>query len=175
MKKLISAILTAAMVLSLGCIMTACDETTPDEPANNDSVSSVVDIVSDTAEGDDFPAALANIEAYEIPEIDNTGWTLAGGMFNGVEMEEADVNEVLEACGGSLQFIFLEEGKIQLVNGQKTFDGTYTVTNDGFVVDAVFDGYGYYGVFTLVEEETVFVVVNKIDSEKALYMTQIVG
>ena len=177
MKKLISMILIVVMMLTTVCFMSACGEDT--EVAEGDDSSQVSDdtnpteVPSSTDNTSYFPEALTNVQAYPVPDVSNTGWELAGGIINGVEMEEADVQAVLTACGGKLQFIFLDEGNVQLVNGEKTLDGTYQTVAENYFIDAVFEGYEYYGVFTDVNGTTALIIVNKTESEKALYMVQI--
>ena len=87
MKKLFNGVVVVMMVLAMMLAFTACNE--PE------------------VSGDDFPEALQNVETYEIADVSDTGWTLSGGMINGVEMEEADLLSVLEACGGTFEFLFL--------------------------------------------------------------------
>ncbi len=122
-----------------------------------------------------FPKALENISAVQIPDIDYTGWELAGGMVNGVEMEEEDVQAVLTACGGVFNFVFNEKGAVTMGNGEGDFAGTYEVLEENFAIHAVFDGYEYYAVFTDVEGVTVMVLSNVLDSETAFYMIPIEG
>lgn len=120
-----------------------------------------------------FPEALKKVDAYPIPDIANSGWELAGGMIKGVEMEESDLQSVLDACGGKFQFIFLDADKVQMINGENAFDGTYKSVEENYALDAVFEGYEYYGVFTQIDGETVLILANKAAPETALYMMQI--
>ena len=64
-------------------------------------------------------------------------------------------------------------GECTLVNGADGIPGTYTVVADGYFIDAHFEGYDYYGAFTMVEGNLVLILVNKTDSEKAFYMSYI--
>lgn len=154
MKKLFSGIMAVMLVLAMMLAFTACDQ--PE------------------VSGDDFPEALQNVETYEISDVSDTGWTLSGGMINGVEMEEADLLAVLEACGGVFEFVFLDTTNVMMVNGNDAYEGTYEIINDNQAIKATFEGYSYYGVFTVVSGEQVLIVVNTANSEKALYLTQIV-
>ena len=153
MKKLFNGVVVVMMVLAMMLAFTACNE--PE------------------VSGDDFPEALQNVETYEIADVSDTGWTLSGGMINGVEMEEADLLSVLEACGGTFEFLFLSQDNVMMVNGNGAYEGKYEIINDGQAIKATFEGYTYFGVFTIVSGEQVLIVVNSVDSEKALYMTQI--
>ena len=60
-----------------------------------------------------------------------------------------------------------------MINGEKTFDGTYKVIQDNYAIELIFDGYEYYGVFTSVNGENVLILVNKQEPETAIYMTYI--
>lgn len=173
MKKLFSILLVMVLTLSMSFVMTSCGEDTDvtDDTTSQADTASVEEEVSE--EQNVFPKALESFEALPIEDLANTGWTLSGGMVDGVEMEEADLQAVLDATGGVMQFVFLDEGKANLINGQQTFEGTYTLVNEDYIIDAVFTGYEYYGVLTPVGEEIVLIIVNKNDSETALYFTMI--
>lgn len=111
------------------------------------------------------------MQAIPLPDIVNTGWQLSGGMVNGKEMEQSDVQSILDACGGRFNFIFPEAGAVVMENGEKSLSGTYEAVADHYIIHAVFEGYGYYAVFTTIDEVTVMVLVNKAESETALYLT----
>ena len=120
-----------------------------------------------------FPEALTNVDAYPVNDIEDTIWQFAGGMINGVEMEEADLNAIYEAMGGIFNFYFVDDKNIIMANGEQSFNGTYTVAAENYIIDATFEGYAYYGVFTVVDEVPVLIMVNKADSEKAFYFYMI--
>lgn len=124
-------------------------------------------------EGSVFPQALSDLPSYPITDIDYTSWDMTGGMADGSEMTDEELNSVLAACGGYLKFSFFEAGTVEMENGEKTFDGTYELLLDGYAVHLVFDGYEYYGVLTESEGTPVFVFSNVKDSETALYFIQI--
>lgn len=177
-RKIMSAILAAAMVLTMTAVMSACGE----DESNNNNVSSK-DQTSETASntngdssasgGSVFPAALSDVQAFPVSELENTGWELTGGMVDGVEMEQSDVNEMLQACGGTLQFVFTDKSTVIMVNGEKNFEGTYEIVQDNYAIHATFTDYEYYGVFTIIDEQTIMILANKTAPETALYMTQI--
>lgn len=178
MKKGWSIVLTAALSLTLVLGLAGCGE----ESGSSGSGSSKPQ-TSQTEKDDStastqgsasvFPEALKDVQAIEIPDIELTGWTLSGGMVDGVEMEEADVQGVLEACGGVFQFIFMPDKAIQMVNGEKSFEGSYKVAEDNFAFQATFTGYEYYGVFSKVQDVTVLIMANAKEPETAFYFTMI--
>lgn len=90
-------------------------------------------------------------------------------------MEEADVQAILDACGGCFNFIFGDDMSVTMENVEAYFNGTYTTESDDYLIDAVFENYEYYGVFTNIEDLTVMILVNKADSETALYMVPLEG
>ncbi len=120
-----------------------------------------------------FPEALANVPAYEVSDIALTGWQLAGGMINGVEMEQADLDAVLAACGGTFQFIFLSDGQAMMVNGEVAYEGTYEAIYENAALYLAFDGYEYYAVLTEVNGALVLIAANTADSTTALYFSLI--
>ncbi len=183
MKKIVSVIVAMAMVLA----MAACgsdsgkksskDSTSAEKPVSQPNEDADDDAGTDDEAGtpDDgsaFPAALSNVDAYPVEDISDTSWTLSGGMMNGTEMEQGDLDAILAAAGGTFQFTFPGADEVQMINGEQTFAGSYQFLNDNYAIEAVFDGYEYYGVFTQIEGETILILANKTDPETALYMTQ---
>ncbi len=169
MKKILSIILALTTALTMAFVMASCDE---EAPVSDGSIPQQ-DISSAAAEENEspFPEALSNFEALEIGEIDNTFWTLSGGMIDGVEMEQEDLDATLTSSGGTMQVAFLSEKKVNIVTGNGNMEGTYDIVSDGYIIDAVFPEAEYYMVFTPVEEQPVLILVNKQESETALYFT----
>ena len=133
------------------------------------------DIENAITAADAFPEALANLDAYEIPDVSYTAWELAGGMIDGVEMEQEDLDAVLNACGGTFMFLFDAPGAVSMINGEIEFKGTYEALEENVVLYMAFEGYTYYGVFTVVDEETVMIIANTEAPGTALYMIPIQG
>lgn len=131
-------------------------------------------IIEDETEDENvFPEALQSVDAYEVPDVSYTGWQLAGGMIDGKEMEQEDLDAVLTACGGSFMFVFDAPGVVNMYNGETVFAGTYETVADNFAVYMAFEGYSYYGVFTTVEDTVVLIVANPVSPETALYMVAV--
>lgn len=193
MKKLTNVFAVAAFICAMTFTMTACGEEDVDSDSavsqtsdsiasleagsvNSDSTDNTVSTDAGSEAADSaFPEVLADVEVLPIPDLSYTGWTFAGGMADGQEMEEADVQQILDACGGVFIFIFGDSGNVEMMNGEASFPGTYSVTADGYIIDTVFEGFEYYGALTNVEEEPVLILVNKQDSTVALYMIGIEG
>lgn len=190
MKKILSIFLAVAMMLTMVCFMASCggddgaeetkaEEKAPEKDTEKESEKETeketeTETEEETHAGAYFPEALKQVPAVPVPELDYTGWQLAGGMIDGVEMEQEDVDAVLQASGGTFQFVFLGEGKVNMISAGTVFEADYTVTEDGYAFHADFgSGYEYYGVFTEVAEETVLIIVNKNASETALYLSYI--
>lgn len=176
MKKVWGIVLMAVLSLTLTFGLTACgDDSSSTESAKSQTNSTQNTSETASTEGSDsvFPAALKDVQACEMPDVELTGWSLKGGMIDGVEMEQADLDAVLTACGGVFQFVFMSDQTLQMVNGEQTFDGTYEIVEDGYAIHATFTGYEYYGVFSKVKDLTVLIIANTNDSETALYFTQI--
>lgn len=175
MKKILSMLLVCALMLASVFCLAACGEEPAPGGEGGDTTPTTTTTPTTAAPASPFPAALTNVEALEISglNLEYVGFALAGGMIDGVEMEEADVQSVLDACGGQFNFFFMGAGECTLVNGADGIPGTYTVVADGYFIDAHFEGYDYYGAFTMVEGNLVLILVNKTDSEKAFYMSYI--
>lgn len=174
MKKFLRTVLTViamvTVVTMMAGLMTGCGntntESTPTGTAGNAGNSS-------NTEKSVFPKALADLSAIQLDSLADTGWELAGGIFDDTEMEQTDVDAVLEAFGGKLQFVFTDDSHVQLVDGEGSVSGTYEIVESGYAVHAVFPDNEYYGVYSIVDDWDVLIVVNSKDSEKALYMTPI--
>ena len=183
-KKVLRIVLMTLLSLILMFSLAACggdsdsgSETSKSQTdsAENKDNTKKPDSTTEATENNDsaFPAALKDVEVGQIPDIDLTGWNLSGGIIVGVEMEQADLESTLEACGGTFQFIFMQDKAVQMVNGEKSFDGTYEIVEDNYAIYAKFTGYEYYGVFSTVNDQTVLIIANTKVPETALYFTQI--
>lgn len=175
MKKILSLILALCMIFAFASL-TACGgedadggaDTGSKAPANSDTASTPSEENTNV-----FPEALTNVAAYPVANVEQTMWCCAGGMIDGVEMEEEDLTAIYTAMGGTFNFYFQDGNKIQLINGEKALDGTYTVKAESYIIDAVFEGYEYYGVFTQVNDAPVLIMCNKTDSTTAFYFSMI--
>lgn len=116
------------------------------EPAGN--ADAAVEPDADIGSDDEF--TLWDVAKEEIPDLNGTTWSFAGGYVDGREMTEEEVNSALEMYGGVCQFVFDAEGGVQLVQGGGTLEGTYEFLEDG--IGVVFDANGtelaYACIFT---------------------------
>lgn len=139
---------------------------------------------SDAADGSEQNAA--DLEAFlnnfimigPSEDLFYTGWEFAGGMVDGVEMNEKDALASLTVYGGKLQLIFENMGQISMVQGSGTLSGSYTVADDGITMKIVFDNNGtelsYDGLYVYnVDNIPVFLLLPDASGKNALYFTQI--
>lgn len=171
MKKLFSLVLAILIIFSMAAVMSACgDDTATDDGtvANDDTATS-----NQSTAADFFPKALSNVTAYPIDDMSLAGWQLAGGMIDGVEMEEADLTALLSNAGGKIEFVFTDDKNVRLITGLNTIDGTYSLISEDMIVHMVFPEIEYYGVVTVVSETTVFMIADPKQPGSALYLSQI--
>ena len=171
MKKFFSLVFAILIIFSMAAVMSACgDDTATDDGtvANDDTATS-----NQSTAADFFPKALSNITAYPIDDMSLTGWQLAGGMIDGVEMEEADLTALLSNAGGKIEFVFTDDKNVQMITGLNTIDGTYSLISEDMTVHMVFPEIEYYGVVTVVSETTVFMIADPKQPGSALYLSQI--
>lgn len=147
----------------------SAEDTAPDAPENS---------ADDTAqEGgiEDFLQGLAIIAPGE--DIFYTGWEFAGGMLNGVEMNEAAASQALETYGGTLQLLFGDMEVVSMVQGGGSLEGSYTVAEDGYMLQMIFENEGaqipYAGVFANVNDTFTLMLFSDETGLNVLYFTQI--
>lgn len=103
------------------------------------------------------------------------GWTLTGGMLDGVEMNDTDVEQVLENYGGKLQFVFNEDETVNMIQGGGYLEGTFSVADDAYSMPMVFDNAGtqlsYVGIFVQMDNSMVLVLLPDDSGRNALYFT----
>lgn len=183
MKHLLTVLLAATLVLTAAFVFTACGETEDltDDTTASDAVLDNIDTenteaTDDTTVAEDesvFPTELSDVAAYMIPDLSYTTWTLAGGMADGKEFEEADLEKLLELIGGMLEFSFYADNEVQLERADKTLTGTYTILLDGMAFEMDFSSLAYYAVMTDVQGTPVIVISPVGSPDQALYLTQI--
>ncbi len=178
MKKLLVAMLSTVMVMSL----VACggtEEVTDESPVQveaevvveekkeAEAVEEKQEAVAETEEKQETTVEETtdsgymwdNIPQIEAPDMSNTVWTFAGAYIDGVEMTQEDYDSALQAYGGSLQFVFDDNGGAQMVQGGGTLQGTYSY-GESESVSVAFDNNGtelqYICLFT--EDEDIFML-----------------
>lgn len=137
MKKFLAVMVSSMMVMSLA----ACGGT--EEVSDNSSVQVEVEdsvAVKEEAESakkeqettveetsdSDTGSLWDSVIQVEAPDVSNTTWTFAGGYVDGVELSQEDYEAALQAYGGTLQFVFDEDGGVQMVQGGGSVQGTYS-------------------------------------------------
>ena len=125
-------VITCVMGLVLAMSLAACGE----EEVVVENTNAEVTVEAQTTEAAETPAETATetdteaeggpllqVEVMEIPDLSGTEWTFAGGMIDGVEMEEEDLNATLETYGGTLGLVFGEDGAVTMVQGGGNAEG----------------------------------------------------
>lgn len=127
---------------------------------------------TETAEG----GPLLQIEVMEIPDLSGSEWSFAGGMIDGTEMEEDDLNATLEAYGGKLQFVFGEDGAVTMVQGGGQAEGTYEYSDDNTAIKMTLDFEGteisYAGFLTQVGDNLTLIAMPDMNGYDGLYFIQ---
>lgn len=134
------------------------------------SISEIESAIKETEELSK-QGALANVDIYEVPDLDGTTWTLAGGIAEGTEMEDADLEAVLDSVGGQSDYLFAAGNSAQLITGMGNVNGSYV--SDGGLIQISFDnGVVYDAAFTVIEDQTVMIVIADGDLNTGLYYVQ---
>lgn len=119
---------------------------------------------------------LLQVEVLEIPDLSGTEWSFAGGMIDGVEMEEEDVTASVEAYGGSLQLVFGDDGAVTMVQGTENVEGTYEYSDDNAAVRMTFDFGGaelvYAGFLSQVGDTVTLIAMSDMNGYDGLYFVQ---
>lgn len=165
MKQLLSFLLVLALALSMIFVLAACG----DEPKETDGTTTTT--AGENQDENLFPEALNALPNNAVPDyLMPSGWEFAGGMIDGVEMEQEDVDAILQATGGTFQVVFSAEGVANLVNGEQVIAGTYEKTSDTeLFLD--FGDYSYYARFTTLGDDTeAMLMVNPAQADTVFYM-----
>lgn len=143
MKRIASLALSAALLASLS---------TPVLAASAISVDA-----APTAAVLEEENSLWELPQADTPDMSNTVWSFAGGYIDGSEMTQAEMDESLEAYGGTL-------------------NGTYQYLDDGSV-GVIFDYNGeelrYACIFTWTDEdELLMVAISDAEGADGVYFVQ---
>lgn len=142
------------------------------EAATEVQTETVAETGTDAEEG----GPLLQLEVMEIPDLSGSEWSLAGGMIDGTEMEEEDLNQTLEAYGGSLQIVFGEDGAATMVQGGGNAEGTYEYSDDNTAIKMTFDFEGtelsYAGFLSQVGDTLTLIAMPDMDGYNGLYFVQ---
>ena len=128
----------------------------------------------DGAEAEGGP--LLQVAVMEIPDLSGTEWNFAGGMIDGVEMEEEDLNATLETYGGTLQLVFGEDGAVTMVQGGGNAEGTYEYSDDNTAIKMTLDFGGtevtYAGFLSEVGDTVTLIAMSDMNGYDGLYFVQ---
>lgn len=99
-------------------------------------------------------------------------WELCGGNTNGVEWEQADLENALAQYGGVLQFAFYEDGSAEMIQAAAVVPGAFTLeTGSDYAMVATFvigeTELIYACLFTEVEGQIVMMLTP--DGENFMY------
>ena len=173
------------MGLVLALSLTACGEEEVVVENTNEEVSvevqtqeateAATETVAETgteAEG----GPLLQVAVMDIPDLSGTEWSFAGGMIDGVEMEEEDINTSLEAYGGTLQLVFGDDGAVTMVQGVGNVAGTYEYSDDNTSIKMSFDFGGtelvYAGFLSQVGDTVTLIAMADMNGYDGLYFVQ---
>ncbi len=136
---------------------------------------------ADAAKADLEAAIAADAAAAEAAAAEGTAsgdqyasivgtWTLSGGLTDGVEWEDADLTSVLEMYGGKMDFVFHEDGTVEMIQGAGSLVGTYEQINEEGI-GAIFDNNGteLRYICQLLEVEGNVILLVTVDQEDYMY------
>ena len=140
--------------------------------APTETVAETVAETGTEAEG----GPLLQVAVMEIPDLSGTEWNFAGGMIDGVEMEEEDLNATLETYGGTLQLVFGEDGAVTMVQGGGNAEGTYEYSDDNTAIKMTLDFGGtevtYAGFLSEVGDTVTLIAMSDMNGYDGLYFVQ---
>ena len=119
MKKFLALLLSLMMVLSLaacGGSDDTSDDTADPAPTEDTTPDDTADTETPEDTGEKFNL-MTDITRIDPPELEGTTWNFAGGYLDGEEMDDDDATQTLSLYGGTLQFVFGEDGAMQIVQG----------------------------------------------------------
>ena len=178
-------VITCVMGLVLAMSLAACGE----EEVVVENTNAEVTVEVQTTEAAETPAEtvtetdteaeggpLLQVEVIESPDLSGTEWTFAGGMIDGVEMEEEDLNATLETYGGTLGLVFGEDGAVTMVQGGGNAEGIYEYSDDNTAIKMTLDFGGteisYAGFLSQVGDNVTLIAMSDMNGYDGLYFVQ---
>ena len=141
-----------------------------------DEVAQITDAIAtaEAVEAEAEAGALANMDIYEVPDIEMTGWQLAGGITDGQELSDEDYAALKEQLGGEAALIFDTDGIAHFQAGDTVLDGTYEIAADNSSVTVYLpNDTVYVCMFTDMGGSTVLVALTDETCNNAGYYVQI--
>lgn len=141
------------------------------------------EVVEETVEEEAAEEALTGGPLFDLPlaetpdSLTSSPWIFTGAMFDGAELSDEEYAALLEEIyGGSLEFVFNDDGSAQMKQGGGTADGVYEVV-EGSGLRVTFDIQGteefYACCFTPLEDGTpIMVAMFDETGSNALYFAQ---
>ena len=178
--KIATLALTLVLVLSLaacGGSDDTSDDTADPAPTEDTTPDDTADTETPEDTGEKFNL-MTDITRIDPPELEGTTWNFAGGYLDGEEMDDDDATQTLSLYGGTLQFVFGEDGAMQIVQGGGSLDGVYELLQDddgslcvGVTVDNDGQSIPYFCVFSDLGQ-TVMIALSDDSGLNGLYFVQ---
>ncbi len=144
-----------------------------EEIVEEEPVEEAEEVVEEEA-AEEYTGGLFDLPMAEVPELPGTTWSIAGAMFDGVELEADQLeNEVLPLYGGQLDFVFYED-RAELVQGNGTLEGTCQYMEEGAMVTIEHEGetLKYACVFADIDGLTVMIALTDDTGYNGIYFVQ---
>ncbi|MDE7399305.1 MAG: hypothetical protein K2N06_07225 [Oscillospiraceae bacterium] len=198
MKKIIA--LAAALVVTLSLVgcndnnesPTGGSSTTTSEATNNfsneesttESTSSTEESTTSTEEstqppesGEDFvielPESLQSLEKTSVDNLQYTVWWLIGGMVDGVELNDTDMDDLNEMFGGTFTLLFQEDTNVNISAGENFAEAVYVLSDNNSSISIENENAMAKGVFVSIDGVPTLLMVQKDSPNVILYMQQI--
>ena len=120
--KVSGAVGAAGLLAACGGSDDTSDDTADPAPTEDTTPDDTADTETPEDTGEKFNL-MTDITRIDPPELEGTTWNFAGGYLDGEEMDDDDATQTLSLYGGTLQFVFGEDGAMQIVQGGGSLDG----------------------------------------------------
>jgi len=142
LKKILALILALMLAVSLVACGGSSDEAEENEAVVEETTEEVAEEVveeevTEEAAAESDLVCLWDVKVNPIPELEGTTWNFAGGVANGVELNQDQVDAAYAAAEGAIQFVFEADGVFKNIQGNAEFTGTWEVIDEVSVIATI--------------------------------------
>lgn len=153
------------------------ESTTESTSSTEESTTSTEESTQPPESGGDFvielPESLQSLEKTSVDNLSYTSWWLVGGMADGAELTDTDMDDLNEMFGGTFTLLFQEDTKVNISAGENFAEAVYELSDNNRSIFIENENAMAKGVFVSIDGVPTMLMVQKDSPNVILYMQQI--
>ncbi|MBD5111710.1 MAG: hypothetical protein HDT42_04145 [Ruminococcaceae bacterium] len=153
------------------------ESTTESTSSTEESTTSTEESTQPPESGEDFvielPESLQSLEKISVDDLQYTVWWNVGGMVDGVELSDTDMDDLNEMFGGTFTLNFQDDANVNISAGENFAEAVYALSDNNSSISIENENAMAKGVFVSIDGVPTLLMVQKDSPNVILYLQQI--